>query len=262
MEAEKIISLAPEKMRGMLLSVLGYNSSFLLSKEQEKLLEKIIFAMSIVDRKYFYVRNAHKIRISEQPENSNINENFLDEGEEAYDDNALPIGEGQTISQPSTVARMLLLGELQEGDDILEIGTGSGWNASLISFLVYPGNVLSVERFVSLKEKAEDNLANLRNYLKQKKPQDIKKIEKINFYAENIFERKKAWKRKYDKIIITAGISQGEEEKIEFLALELLKQKGILICPYISGPLLIYKKNGKLKRFLTKEEYVFVPLLE
>ena len=48
----------------------------------------------------------------------------------AYIDAPLPIGEGQTISQPSTVARMLLLAELQERDDVLEIGTGSGWNTA------------------------------------------------------------------------------------------------------------------------------------
>lgn len=237
MEAEKVIKNARKEMQEMLSSVLAYNSNFLLNKEQEKLLEKILFAMSVIDRKYFY------------------------EGEEAYDDTALSIGLGQTISQPSTVARMLLLADLEEGDDVLEIGTGSGWNASMIAFLVYPGKILSVELLAELKENAENNLSQLRNFFKQKKPQDFSKISKINFYAENIFSRKRAWRRKYDKIIITAGIREGEESKIEMLA-ELLKQKGILICPYISGPLIIYKKNGKLNKFLTKEQYVFVPLLD
>ena len=262
MEADEIIKNIKKEMQPMLKSVYDYNSGFLLGEEQEKLLDRIMFAISVIDRKYFYVRNAHKIRISEHPENLNINENFLDSGEEAYYDNALPIGEGQTISQPSTVARMLLLAELKVGDDVLEVGTGSGWNASLIAFLVYPGNVVSVERFASLKEKAEGNLASLRNFLKQKKPQDVSKLEKINFHAENLFSRKKAWKRKYDRIVITAGIQAGEEEKIEFLAENLLKNNGLLICPYTSGPLIILKKNGKIKRFLTKEQYVFVPLLE
>jgi len=239
-EPEKIIKLAKKRMQGMLFSVLNYNSSFSLNKKQELLLQKILFAMSVIDRRFFY------------------------EGGEAYTDYALPIGKGQTISQPSTVARMLILARLKEGDDVLEVGTGSGWNASLIAFIVYPGHVTSVERINVLKEKAESNLSALRNHLKQKSPQDVQKIGKINFYAENIFVKGKVWKKRYDKIIITAGIEVGGEKKIEFLARKLLKQGGLLICPYVSGPLMIYKKekHGKLIREETKENYVFVPLLE
>lgn len=236
-EAEKIIRQAG-KMKAMLGSVYDYNSGFLLDNKQEELFEKILFAMTIIDRKFFY------------------------SGDEVYWDSALPIGEGQTISQPLTVARMLLLAGLEEGDDVLEIGTGSGWNASLIAFLIYPGNIVSVERFFRLKEKSEKNLASLKSCLKQKKPQDYAKLGKINFYAENIFEKGKAWKKRYDKVIITAGIEKGQESRIEMLAENLLKNKGILVCPYTSGPLIIYKKNGKLKKFFTKEEYVFVPLLD
>lgn len=240
-DVEKIIKLAGTNMREMLASVLNYNKMFLADKKKEKLLEKILFAISVIDRKYFY------------------------SGFGTYYDTAMPIGEGQTISQPSTVARMLLLADLEQGDDVLEVGTGSGWNACLIAFLVYPGSVISVERLVRLKEKAENNLTILRNYLKQKKPQEFEKVEKINFYAESILDKRgKAWKRKYDKVIITAGINKTAEEKIENLAEKLLKRGGRLICPYVSGPLLIYKKGkkDKLERELTKEDYVFVPLLE
>jgi protein-L-isoaspartate(D-aspartate) O-methyltransferase len=237
MGVEEIVKIAG-RMKEMLRSVYDYNSGFLLDEKQQKSLEKILFAMTIIDRKFFY------------------------SGDEVYWDSALPIEEGQTISQPSTVARMLLLSELEEGDDVLEIGTGSGWNASLIAFLVYPGNIIGVELLAKLKEKAEKNLASLKSYLNQKKPQDFVKLGKINFHAENIFEKGKAWKKRYDKIIITAGIKKGEERKIEMLAENLLKNNGLLICPYTLGPLIIYKKNGKLKKFFTKEEYVFVPLLD
>ena len=239
-EVEKIILQAGKRMQEMLRSVWHYNSVFVKSKEEEKLLEKIIFAMSVMDRKF-----------------------FVPDAELAYNDTALPIGSGQTISQPSTVARMLLLAELAEGDDVLEVGTGSGWNSCLISFLVYPGNVMSMERLVRLKEKAEKNLSALRNYLKQKRPEIYQKLEKINFLAENVFSKGKVWKKKYDKIIITAGISsKNVERKVEELAKNLLKKKGILVCPYVSGPLLLYKKDGKLRKTSTKESYVFVPLLE
>jgi protein-L-isoaspartate(D-aspartate) O-methyltransferase len=238
MQIDKIVRQAPKEMQAMLASVFNYNSDFVLNKKQEGLLEKILFAMSVVDRKYFYP------------------------GVEAYDDTAMPIGGGQTISQPSTVARMLLLAGLEEGDDVLEVGSGSGWNASLLAFLVYPGSVVSVERLAELKEKAEDNLKQLKNCLEERKPEIYEKLGKIEFYAENIFERGKVWERKYDKIIITAGIEYSQEKKIEILARNLLEEKGVLVCPYVSGPLLVYKKEGELKKEETKESYVFVPLLE
>lgn len=86
---------------------------------------------------------------------------------QAYEDTALPIGLGQTISKPSVVARMLAL--LFEGRDaahtgslgrVLEIGTGCGYQAALLALLAQ--QVVSVERLRSLHERARDNLAALR----------------------------------------------------------------------------------------------------
>lgn len=238
MEREKIIKVSPTRMQGMLKSVYEYNSSFSFAG---KLLEKILFAMSVIDRRF-----------------------FVQDEEYAYDDTALPIGNGQTISQPSTVARMLLLAGLEKGNSVLEIGAGSGWNAALIAFLVYPGNIKSIDRINSLVEKAQENANKLRNYLKQKKPQDLIKLEKINFITENIFSKGKIWKKQYDKIIFTAGIADEEaEEKIEEIAKDLLKRNGLLIYPRVSGPMIIYRKRGnEIEKKETKEEYVFVPLLE
>jgi len=227
-------------MKDMLESVYNYNSRFLLDEEQEKLMEKTIFSMTQIDRKL-----------------------FADNEERAYDDLALPIGHHQTISQPSTVARMIITAELQPGDDVLEIGTGSGWNACLMQFLVYPGNVTSIERIAKLKEKAEANIIQLKGFLNQKKQEHYQKIKKLAFHAENIFEKGSARKRKYNKIIFTAGIStKKQEEKIEELADELLKKEGILVCPRVSGKMIILKKEKELKKFETKEEYLFVPLIQ
>ena len=53
----------------------------------------------------------------------------------AYENEAIPIGYGQTISQPSTVTRMISLLELKKSDKVLEIGTGSLWNAALMAYL-------------------------------------------------------------------------------------------------------------------------------
>jgi len=171
---------------------------------------------------------------------------FMYENKElAYVDNAVPIGHGQTISQPSTVACMLSLLELKKGDNVLEIGTGSGWNASLIGFLVNPGKVLSLEVVKELAESAREKI----------KKQGLKNI----IVEEKDFRKLKTC---FDKIIFTAGISQGKEKIIEEFAQKHLNENGILICPFQSGPLIILKKkDGKIKKDYTKEEYVFVPLV-
>ena len=75
----------------------------------------------------------------------------------AYDDRALPIDEGQTISQPYMVARMTELLEIEPGDRILEIGTGSGYQAAVLARL--GARVTSIERHADLSEAAGERLA-------------------------------------------------------------------------------------------------------
>ena len=79
----------------------------------------------------------------------------------AYDDIALPIGEGQTISQPFIVALMTSALELKARDRVLELGTGSGYQAAILSTLVPQGRVLTFERLPSLAESAEALLRSL-----------------------------------------------------------------------------------------------------
>jgi protein-L-isoaspartate(D-aspartate) O-methyltransferase len=88
----------------------------------------------------------------------------VNEPGEAYLDQAMKTIDGQTISQPSTVARMLLLADLKKGNDLLEVGSGSGWGAVLAALLVKPGIVHSIERIAKLKDVAELNLENLRKH--------------------------------------------------------------------------------------------------
>ncbi len=223
--ALKIIKNAKKEMREMLSSVYNYNIKLGKTKNAKELLKRIIYVMSIIDRKFFV------------------------EGGDAYYDAALPIGEGQTISQPSTVARTLMLAELKEGDEVLEVGAGSGWNAALISLLVYPGKILSIDRVAALVRQAKKNVSKLKNFLKQN----------LNFSTKDFF--KMSGKKKYDKVIVTAGISEESEERIEKMASILLKKRGILVCPRMSGPMIIYKNMQRLERSETREEYVFVPLL-
>lgn len=80
----------------------------------------------------------------------------------SYIDAPLDIGEGQTISQPYTVAAMTQLLELKPSDKVLEVGTGSGYQAAILAEIVRRGKVFSIERIESLAERARKTLKNLK----------------------------------------------------------------------------------------------------
>lgn len=75
----------------------------------------------------------------------------------AYDDRALPIDAGQTISQPYMVARMTELLDVEPGDRILEIGTGSGYQAAILAAV--GAEVTTIERHANLADEARERLA-------------------------------------------------------------------------------------------------------
>lgn len=225
-------------VESMLESVYEHNVRF-----KKKDLNRVINAMQIVDRKFF-VPPILEYR--------------------CYEDIPLPIGKDQTISQPRTVAAMLLYAELKRGMSILEVGAGSGWNACLIQYLVCSGRVIAVERIAYIAEIAKRNIVKLKEYLKKENPQEHKKFSTLDIRTDDALdENSDIWQKKYDRIIITAGISSDVEiEKIiQKMADKLLGEKGMLICPRESGPLKIYKKNKELKLLETKERFYFVPLL-
>ncbi len=84
---------------------------------------------------------------------------FVPQGLEraAYEDRPLPIGEGQTISQPYIVAVMTEQLDLSPQDRVLEVGTGSGYQSALLAELA--GTVVSIERLPDLADRAQQNLA-------------------------------------------------------------------------------------------------------
>ncbi len=94
-------------------------------------------------------------------------ENFVPshQRDQAYEDHPLPIGQGQTISAPHMIFIMCELLELKEGENILEIGAGSGYHAAVCAELVAPrgsknpGHVSTIERIPELAEFAKSNLA-------------------------------------------------------------------------------------------------------
>ncbi len=89
---------------------------------------------------------------------------FIDEGliDQAYNDNPLPIGEKQTISQPYIVALMTEALELKGRDKVLELGTGSGYEAAILAELA--DRVFTIERIASLAQKARKLLESLNYY--------------------------------------------------------------------------------------------------
>ncbi len=84
-------------------------------------------------------------------------ERFVPEAQRsrAYRDGALPIGEGQTVSQPWIVARMAELLELEGPERVLEVGTGSGYAAAVLARLC--SHVVTIERHAALARRAEGN---------------------------------------------------------------------------------------------------------
>lgn len=81
------------------------------------------------------------------------------EREHAYENVALPIGSGQTISQPLVVARMLELLELRGGERVLDVGTGSGYHAALLALLA--SEVWTIERHGELAAEAQTTIRGL-----------------------------------------------------------------------------------------------------
>jgi protein-L-isoaspartate(D-aspartate) O-methyltransferase len=127
----------------------------------------------------------------------------------AYEDKAFPIGSGQTISQPYTVAYQTELMQVKPGDKILEIGTGSGYQAAILNKM--GADVYSVERIESLVESAHTLLSSLGISINQK-------------HSDGTL----GWNEHapYDKIIVTAGAPSIPRPYIN-----QLKVGGILIIP-------------------------------
>ena len=125
-----------------------------------------------------------------------------DRRDEAYDDRPLPIGHGATISQPSLVARMLELAELEEDDRVLDVGTGSGYAAALAAQLV--SRVVSIERVAALAERARAALASI----------DADDVEVV------VGDGWEGWPAEapYDAILVAAAAAEVPDALVEQLA--------------------------------------------
>ncbi|MDR1739339.1 MAG: protein-L-isoaspartate(D-aspartate) O-methyltransferase [Bacteroidales bacterium] len=185
--------------------------------------EKVLSAMLNVPRQYFI---------------DSIFEKY------AYHDKAFSIGEGQTISQPTTVAIQSTLLEVKQGDKVLEIGTGSGYQAQVLHKL--GAKVFSIERQKVLFEKTHLLLRSLGSSVQ-------------TFYGDG-YEGLPA-QAPFDKIIITCGAPFIPEP----LKLQL-KIGGIMVVPLGEGIEQIMTKVVRTREnsyeTTTHGEFAFVPMLE
>mgnify|MGYP001612344532 CR=1 FL=1 len=175
-------------------------------------------------------------------------ENFLPDElrNQAYEDTALPIGNGQTISQPYTIALMLSELDLKKGQKVLEVGSGSGYVLALISKIIEKnGKAFGVEIIKKLTKKSKETLEDYRN---------------IKVYTKN-GSGGLPEEAPFDRILISAAVRDVPKK-----LLSQLKDHGILVAP--KGPvfeqnIVVIQRQGD--KFVTKTEipgFVFVPFVE
>ncbi len=169
-----------------------------------------------------------------------VDEKFM---RHAYDDTPLPIGRGQTISQPYIVALMTELLQVDKNDKVLEIGTGSGYQAAVLALLAE--KVYTIEIVPELGLRAE------------------KLLKKLNFrnIEVKIGDGYLGWPEKapFDKIILTCA-----PPKVPSALIEQLKDGGLIVAPvgeYLQE-LVVIRKNGSS---ITERKIIpvrFVPMIK
>ena len=207
----------------MLSNLNNTKKSLLKSMRSNKIVEddKVIDAFRAISRELFVPLNSKK---------------------EAYIDAPLSIGYKQTISQPSTVFSMVEALELKKTDKVLEVGSGSGYEAAIISQLC--DQVYSVEIVPELVNFAKENLVKAK----------IDNVKIIQYDGGLGYEQQAP----YDKIVVSAACA-----KIPKALVDQLKDGGILVAPVGDGCMQKMIKVVKHNQVLDEADlgdYIFVPL--
>lgn len=179
--------------------------------------------------------------IRQCPRHEFVPKSFLDM---AYENIPVPLMKEQTISQPAVVARMTEWLDVSEGQKILEIGSGSGWQSAILSVLVGNGRVFSIDRHSELVNFAKENL----NKFGIRNVDVILGDGSIGLPKESPF----------DRIIITAACKKVPPPLFEQLSLE-----GLLIAPvgeYLQSMIVYKKTTSGIKEIYNQPGYSFVPL--
>lgn len=158
-------------------------------------------------------------------------------------DMALPIGHGQTISQPTTVRMMLEWLDMKEGDHVLDVGSGSGWTTALLSHIVgSKGRVYAVEKVPELVKFGRENA----------KRAGVKNAE---FYQAKD-ELGLPEHAPYDRILVSASAVRFPAE-----LLDQLKEGGKIVVPVGYDIFEVTKSYENQYDTQTHSGFIFVPLL-
>lgn len=196
----------------------------LVTKLREKGItsEEVLKAISNVPRHFFVAKGLERL---------------------AYEDQALPIEEAQTISQPYTVAFQTQLLSISKGEKVLEIGTGSGYQAAILAEM--GAKVFSIERHHALFQQAQRLLLSM-GY-------------KVQLFYGDGYLGKSSY-APFSKIIITAGAQEMPQQLIEQLSVN-----GRMVIPIGENvqemTLIVKQPNGELS--ITKHgQFSFVPFIK
>ena len=158
-------------------------------------------------------------------------------------DRALPIGHGQTCSQPSTVRDMLRALRLHPGQRVLDVGSGSGWTTALLAHLVGPaGEVVGVEVVPALVVRGRAALAGFHRPWARIEPAEPGVLGLPTGAP-------------YDAVLVSA-----EATRLPQVLVDQLREGGVMVVP-VAGSLLRVTRRGDGAEVERLGSYVFVPLV-
>ncbi len=167
----------------------------------------------------------------------------------AYEDIPLSIGYGQTISQPSVVVFMIEKLEVKNGENVLDIGCGSGWTTAILAKIVgESGKVTGIERKKELKSFGEKNLSKY----------DLLKEGRVQILCKDGYKGHEE-SAPYERILVSAALE--DKEDIPASWREQLKEGGVIVVPIKDSIYKLTKEGDEL----IEEKYFgfrFVPLIK